>query len=157
MDLHQEVRADRHIKGFGHVRRFNPRRDPTNACHIGLHNAAGPLLEIRSKLHWVVHGLTNRNGYAGLRAQLHMTLHIFGGKGLFNPSQIKAIKRRGTSQRLVSSKALVGVCHDVKARAYSLTNGLQSCHIFAHVWPANFYLCTSEAIGLRSQGLLHQL
>ena len=41
MDLHQEVRAYRHVEGFGHMRDLQPRRDAADAADIDLHDRAG--------------------------------------------------------------------------------------------------------------------
>ena len=38
VQLHEEVRANRHVEALGHVRDLEPWRDAANACDVGLHD-----------------------------------------------------------------------------------------------------------------------
>src|ERR1700674_4304049 len=78
VQLHQEIRADRNVERFGHVRNLEPRRDASDARHIDLHDGAGVCLEIILELRDAVERLADRNRHAGLSRQLAMRADVVG-------------------------------------------------------------------------------
>jgi hypothetical protein len=156
MQLHQKVRAHRHVKSFGQVRGFDPGLDAANARHIGLYDGTRALLQILTELHRVVHRLAHRHGNGGVLAQLAVARHVFGGQGLFDPRQTQPIESPSTAHHLGAVETLVGIGHQVKARTHRITHSTQARHVFAHMRAADLDLGAFEALRLRLQRLVHQ-
>ena len=156
MQLHQEVRAHRHVKRLGQVRSFDPGRDAADACHIGLHDGASALLQIFTELHRVVHRLTDCHRNGGVFSQLPMPRNVFGRQGLFHPRQPQTIEGPRTAHGLGTVEALVRIGHQLKAWSHSVTHGTQTRHVFADMRTTNLDLGPFVALGLRLEGLVHQ-
>ena len=50
MKLHEEMRADGHVKSFGCMRHFQPWGDAANARNIHLNDRTGPFLHILAEM-----------------------------------------------------------------------------------------------------------
>src|ERR1700677_2253562 len=61
MQLHQEMRAHRHVERFRRMRDLQPRRDPADPRDVGLHDRTAPSSHIFAEMAYRVDRLADRD------------------------------------------------------------------------------------------------
>ena len=156
MDLHQEVRAYRHVEGFGHMRDLQPRRDAADAGDIDLHDRAGARFEIVLELGQAVHRLADGDRHRGRLREPAMRGDIVGMDWFLEPGGIERFVMARATDSLVQGQPLVGIGHDLPAKADLFAHGRKPAHVFRDMRAADLDLGAAEADFLGLDGFVDQ-
>ena len=101
MQLHQEMRADRHVEGFGEVRGLQPRRDAADARHVDLDDARRVALQVFAEMREAVDRLADRDRQRGRGGEADMAAEVLGRQRLLVPGEVEGLVEPGAPDRLV--------------------------------------------------------
>ena len=144
VDLHQEVRADRHVVGLGHVRHLQPRRDAADAAHVHLHHRAGVALQIVLNCDRLYSDSPTAIGTVVEADSRRCACTSSAWIGSSSQAMSSGSKARA-ADRLGHRKALVGVHHDVPVVAHGLAHGGDARHVLGHMGPPDLELGAMKA------------
>src|ERR1700730_236194 len=157
VQLHQEMRADRHIERLRHVRDLEPGRDAGDASNIDLYDRAGAGPQIVLELADAVHGFADGDRNRGCFREALVSRQVIGMYRLLEPGEIEIREARGAANRLVKREALVGVGHHFPIVADGGPHGGDALYVLRDMGTTDLELGTTEAPFLRLERLLDQL
>ena len=113
MQLHQKMRADRHVEGFRGMRDLQPGRDSADAGDVDLHDRAGAPLHVVAEMPDRVERFADRDRRRGRLAKPDMAVEVVGRQRLLDPCEVEVGEAPRAADRLVEREALIGVGHDL--------------------------------------------
>ena len=156
MQLHQEMRADRHVEGLRRMRDLEPGRDAADARDIDLHDRAGALGHIFAEMADRIERLADRDRRRRRARQPDMAVEIVGRQRLLDPGEVEIGEAPGAPDRLVEREALVGVGHDLVSRPQRRAHGGEPAIVLRHMRAADLDLGAAEALVRGRERILDQ-
>ncbi len=157
VQLHQEVRAHRHVERLGQVRDLEPRRDAADPRAVDLHDRAGPALQVFAEVRRVVQRLADGDRHGRARGELDVPAQVLGGQRLLQPGEPQRRVRVRAAQRLGHRPRLVGVDHQLEVVADGRAHGVEPAQVLADRRLADLELGAPEPLRLRRERLVDEL
>ena len=156
MQLHEKMRADRHVEGFRGMRDLEPRRDSADARDVDLHDRARAPRHIFAEVPDRVHQFADRDRRRGGLAKPDMAVAIVGRQRLLDPSEIEIGEAARAADRLVEREALIGVGHDLVIGAERRAHRRKATIVLRRARPTDLDLRARETLFARGDRVVDQ-
>ncbi|OIP84059.1 MAG: hypothetical protein AUK37_06190 [Rhodobacterales bacterium CG2_30_65_12] len=156
VQLHQEMRADRHVEPLGHVGNLEPGGDAADPGDVGLHDAGRALFEIILELRLRIHALAHCDGHTRVTREQGMGTDVIGGHRFLEPVHPCLGQHVGAAHRLGEIERLVGIDHHPEILANRRAHLGQPGAVFSDRRLADLELSPVKAFRLHLGGVLGQ-
>ncbi len=156
VQLHEEMRADRHVERLRQMRDLEPWRDPADPRHVGLDNRARITFEILAEMRGVVERLADGDRDGRVCRELDVAGEILRRQRLLEPREAERLERAGAADRLRNAEALIRVDHELEGIADGFAHRGEPRDILRDMRLSDFQFRAAESGGLGFQCLRNQ-
>ena len=157
MQLHEEVRADVDVEGFGEMRHLQPRRDAADPGDVDLDDAGRAAVEVFAELRDGVHRLADGDRRRGGAGEAHVPFDVICRERLLDPAEVEPVEEARAADRLGRGHRLVGVDHEVEPGPDGVADGGEALAVLVAARLADLDLDAAQALALRDEGTLHEV